>query len=258
MEHCRVTFQTIGYTDSNNFITSVEDFPRSTIQFRVRGINLFDGKKGNWSAVTSIDTPDSFPTSTERYLPYEHMPFDNNGVLYWIGTSGGRTPYQNPQLSGEVGVETSCPWKDVKVDCYVQYHDSDGSSDLSGIDDYPCTWVSLDLGRTRQLLPTHYCLRGRLYESLILRSWELQARDTDTSEWICLRRHYNDTDVVYHDMHAVAAWPIEGVCKAYRYFRIRELDPVALSDPSSAMQFCGIELYGIIVDSERRHSLFFI
>jgi hypothetical protein len=258
MEHCRVSFQTIGYTDGSSFIACIEDFPHSTIQFRVRGINLFDGKKGQWSAVHSVETPDCFPTSTERYLPFEHMPFDNNGVFYWIGTSGGRTPYQNPHISGEVDVSTSCLWNDVKVDCYVQYHDTDGNSDHSNIDEYPCSWVSFDLGRNRRLLPTHYCLRGRLYESMILKSWELQARDRETSDWVCLIRHHNDTDVVYQDMHAVAAWSVEGISRAYRYFRIRQLDPVALSDPASTMQFCGLELYGIIVDEERRHSLFFL
>lgn len=201
-------------------------------------------------------TPTSFPASTERYLQYENMPFDNSGVFYWIGTAGGRSPYQNPHLSREVTVNTSCPWKDVKVECYVQYHDQDGSSALCGLDLYPCSWVSFDLGRNRKLLPTHYCLRGRLYESEILKSWELQARDSDMGEWVTLRRHFNDTNVVYNDMHAVAAWAIAGINHAYRYFRIRQMDPNALSNPSSTMNFCGIELYGVIVDSERRHSLF--
>ena len=261
MEHARVTFQTIGYTDSSSFIGCIEDFPQCSLQFRVRGINLLDGKKGVWSEVQTMESPESFPHTTEKYLPYAHMPFDDQGVFYWIGTSGGRTPYQNPYMTGQVGVETSCPWNDkeeVKVECFVQYHDQEGGSNLSMMEQYPCTWVSFDLGKHRQLLPTHYCLRGRLWEESILKSWELQARESDSCEWECLRRHYNDTDVMYQECNAVAAWSIEGINKAYRHFRVRQLDPLELSNPSSYMDFSGLELYGIVVDTERRHSLFFI
>jgi hypothetical protein len=55
------------------------------------------------------------------------------------------------------------------------------------------SWVAVDLGKGRKLMPTRYCIRhGASGRGNALRNWELRARERDTDGWTVLRAHFND------------------------------------------------------------------
>ena len=63
---------------------------------------------------TSLTSSLPFLTQTmpsSQVLSGFTAPFDKNGVLYHIGTSGGTEPYQNPHLTGAVTASMSSIYK---------------------------------------------------------------------------------------------------------------------------------------------------
>jgi hypothetical protein len=80
--------------------------------------------------------------------------------------------------------------------------------------------VSVDLGKGRCLVANYYCLRhGNNNGSWRLQSWDFEGSN-DGSSYTVLRAHRNDNSLA-DQAFSVAAWKVEGVKHAYRYFRIR-------------------------------------
>jgi hypothetical protein len=229
----------------------VADFPASLIYFRVRALSM--GVKGKWSSLSSIKTLPRFVQPTlHRELQYE-APFDENGVLYWLGTEGGEKEYTNPLLSGQVQVQMSCKWYANDAAIYVE-HKPDAL--LPQYDkNQPCSWIEVDLGQERQLVPNYYCLRGYDKMKKILKSWELQGRSTRDDPWTTLKRHFKDKKVEMSGPLAVASWQLENITQPCRYFRIVQLDH--FGKMSKNLCCSGIELYGLLIQTEvgRRASM---
>jgi hypothetical protein len=179
----------IGTTDRREFVTPVCDHPHALLRFRVRSVRF--GVTSEWSTPITIRSPSHFSPTLQSELLCEH-PFDNNGVFSWIGTLGGRRQYSNPLSSGEVTVITSCKWYPVDSSIYVEREPKDLRYDSN----HPCSWIEIDLGEGRLLLPTRYCLRGFRNLKSILKSWELQGKKEEQSPWISVRRHHDDSTIV--------------------------------------------------------------
>jgi hypothetical protein len=121
-------------------------------------------------------------------------PFDKNGVLYYLGTNGGLEAYQNPHLIGAVTASMSSIYKgsvhnvvEQKRSIMPNYSNNTKRS-----------WVAVDLGKGRRLVPTRYCIRhGASGRGNAIRNWELRAREKDTDGWTVLRAHYNDDAIRY-------------------------------------------------------------
>ena len=89
---------------------------------------------------------------------YPGAPFGEGGVLHRIGTDHGRRAWVNPHTDGRVVVAMSsvgnsadiAPHKFVgrSVDGTCLTHNTANS------------WMSVDLGAARTVVPTHYCLRN--------------------------------------------------------------------------------------------------
>lgn len=102
--------------------------------------------------------------------------FDENGVLYHIGTKGGTARWRNPSLvENGVIVTTSSTDKGDSitivgrkaVECWTN--------------DVPSSWFSIDLGVDRSLLITYYTLRhGGNSKQDCLRNWVLQGSEDGT------------------------------------------------------------------------------
>ena len=107
-------------------------------------------------------------------------------------------------------------------------------------DNQPGQWMQVDLGAGRSLVPNHYCLRHHTQSSNALRHWDLEGSD-DANSWTTLRTHSDDQALAATPM-SVAAWPVEGATKAFRYFRIRQTGKNS-SDHDNLL-CAGIELYG--------------
>jgi hypothetical protein len=115
--------------------------------------------------------------------------------------------------------------------------------------------VSVDLRKGRSLVASGYCLRhGYCNGWFRLKSWDFEGSN-DGSSYTVLRAHRNDNSLA-DQAFSVAAWKVEGVKQAYRYFRIRQTGNNSGTsyngkydgnncDP--ALCCAGIELYGMLL-----------
>jgi hypothetical protein len=228
----------IGRTDRLDFVTSVRHHPLAILRFRVRSICL--GIASEWSQTVTIRTQSNFTKTIQTELRCER-PFED-GVFHWIGTSGRKQTYDNPQATRGVKVSLSCKWYPADSAMYTEHH----PKSLIYNNDLPCSWIDVDLGEGRMLVPSQYCLRGFENMRIILRSWELQAKREEASGWITLKSHHNDMKLIPSGSQSscpIGLWNIDGVTDCYRFFRILQLD-----QSSKGMKCSGIELYGTLIE----------
>jgi hypothetical protein len=117
------------------------------------------------------------------------------------------------------------------------------------------SWVAVDLGKGRRLIPTRYCIRhGASGRGNALRNWELRAREKDTDGWTVLRAHYND-DAISELPYSAAAWKLRPPktdkgertwmdTAGFRYYLILQLGPN--SSGNDCFFIGGMELYGTL------------
>jgi hypothetical protein len=190
--------------------------------------------------------------------------FDENGVLYWIGSRGKSSFYRNPHTAGYViarmsSVHMGSPFNIVSrtIEHSPNYTFNKTNS-----------WVEIDFGERRLLLADKYTIRhGGSASGNALRNWELQARvsdfedcakgnnngDDDDNEWITIKSHFDD-DTLHEEPNSSASWDLEIPINisddlktiGFRYYRI------FLTGPNSSGNYClfccGLELYGILFE----------
>lgn len=80
--------------------------------------------------------------------------FDRNGVIWFIGTKGGKEDWSNPAARGRVRVASSSVEKG-NVRDFLEYE----SGQQFWTADVPSSWVQVSLGSTRTLIPNYYTIR---------------------------------------------------------------------------------------------------
>lgn len=173
-----------------------------------------------------------------------HHDFDDNGLIYWIGTNARCTKeWINPASVGLVVVTSSegrsLPYGKVEdilsrntnaVNC----HTSDDKK----------AWFAIDLGVF--IIPTGYTLRhARGYGRSALRSWQLQV-SKDGSEWFTLYDHVEDNCLV--EPGSTASWPLEPVedeKEGWRHVRIQQNGKNS-SAQTHYLSLSGFEIYGTV------------
>jgi len=105
--------------------------------------------------------------------------FDENGVMYFLGSQGRRRPWRNPHVLGQVQAFAS----------------SLGKGDLQNFvgrtvtncrtDDEPFAFFGVDLGLDRSFVPTTYTLRNRNSTTHVLMSWNFEG-SRDAKNWATL------------------------------------------------------------------------
>ena len=264
--------------DTMETVVDVQNYPGRIIQFRVRVLCCESRNSSVWSEPCSLRTPDTF----RRVFEYK-APFDQGGLLYWLGTNGGTAVYRNPHLSGAVTVTMST--------CSTSPHmfvDHVPDRSYCMTTDRVQQWICVDIGPNRLLHPTGYCLRTAKGDTWKLRNWDLQARADRKGKWVVIRRHKNCKSLTTTS-YSAAAWRIEipsvdvagasspgvsnrssgaglscqsgtavsvsenvsqaltltgGDVHAYRYFRIFQTGVNSSSD--NYLVCNGIELYGVL------------
>jgi hypothetical protein len=256
-------------------------------------VQHFEGEIGGVSYKSThfaFETTDSFVST-----------FDKSGVLFHISTQGGSRSYMNPHESCEVfarmsSIDDKGSTKDNKI-----YHGSPErfvSNTLPGGDgaarvgafrvgdpwnrtmDEEGSWMSVDIGEGRMLIPKWYVIRHGFGDVGIrgegrLRSWKLQASaenkmnrnieddeqepdEPDPNSWVTLRTHTNDLSLSAGpystvDFDIKSSPPAtEGAPKGvgFRHFRILQTGPN--SSGTHHLMCSGIELYGEFRDGDRR------
>ncbi|XP_077299031.1 ubiquitin fusion-degradation 4-like isoform X2 [Arctopsyche grandis] len=175
---------------------------------------------------------------------YKHD-FDDNGIIYYIGSNGGTCEWVNP---GSHGLVT--------VSCF------DGSSlpygrpeDILSRDAQPLNchtsddkraWFNIDLGLW--IIPSAYTLRhARGYGRSALRTWLFQV-SKDGLSWVTLLSHFDER--VLSEPGSTNTWHIdcqvEGHVSGYRYIRIHQNGKNA-SGQTHYLSLSGFEIYGQVI-----------
>jgi len=166
---------------------------------------------------------------------FEHSEdWDDQGLLYYLGTMGGLQNWTNPHESG---------W--VKAELINIAFSASPSNTLSRTPARLRTklrknpWFSLDLGEGTEFLLSNYTIRhGGHKDESPLESWDIQGSN-DGLEWETIREHRGEValkgEKVSHTFEAQAP-------RTFRYFRI-----VVHGEKATQLSVGGFELYGRLV-----------
>lgn len=168
--------------------------------------------------------------------------FDENGIIYFIGSNGKTTDWVNPGQYGLVTVTSSegrqLPYgkledilsrESISVNCHTK--------------DNKKAWFSVDLGMN--IIPNAYTLRhARGYGRSALRNWLLQM-SKDGVNWTSLISHNDDKSL--NDPGSTCTWPID--CsddEGFRHVRLQQNGRNA-SGQTHYLSLSGFEIYGTVV-----------
>ncbi|KAF8410311.1 hypothetical protein HHK36_002838 [Tetracentron sinense] len=169
---------------------------------------------------------------------------DNNGVLYFAGTSYGKHQWVNPVLSKKITMTVSSPasrYTDPKALVSRTYTGTSFAGPRIE-DGKNCAWWMVDIGQDHQLMCNYYTLRQD-GSTAYIRSWALQG-SLDGRNWTNLRVHESDQTICKSGQFA--SWPVQGptALLPFRIFRVILTGPT--TDNSNPWNFCicFLELYG--------------
>uniref|UniRef100_A0A0D9ZXR9 BTB domain-containing protein n=1 Tax=Oryza glumipatula TaxID=40148 RepID=A0A0D9ZXR9_9ORYZ len=142
---------------------------------------------------------------------------DNNGVIYYAGTSFGKHQWINPVLAKNITVTASSP--------NSRYTD-------------PKALVS----KNYQLMCNYYTVRQD-GSATFMRSWVLQG-SMDGRSWTSLHVHEDDQTICQPGQFA--SWPITGqtALLPFRFFRVMLTAPATGVSNTWNLCICFLELYG--------------
>ncbi|XP_058814286.1 E3 ubiquitin-protein ligase Ufd4 isoform X3 [Topomyia yanbarensis] len=178
-------------------------------------------------------------------MQFKHQhDFDENGIVYYIGTNGKSTEWVNPAQYGLVTV-TSSEGKQLPYGKLEDILSRDSVSVNCHTKDNKKSWFAIDLGMF--VIPTAYTLRhARGYGRSALRNWMFQMSKDGTS-WVTMLTHTDDKSLA--EPGSTCTWPIE--CSSdeqqgFRHARIHQNGRNA-SGQTHYLSLSGFEIYGKVV-----------
>uniref|UniRef100_A0A1A9V2A8 E3 ubiquitin-protein ligase n=1 Tax=Glossina austeni TaxID=7395 RepID=A0A1A9V2A8_GLOAU len=173
-----------------------------------------------------------------------HYDFDEEGLIYYIGSNGKTCEWVNPAQYGLVQV-TSSEGKTLPYGKLEDILSRDSISVNCHTKDNKKAWFAIDLGV--YIIPNAYTLRhARGYGRSALRNWMLQG-SKDGVNWITLVTHTDDKSLV--EPGSTSTWPI--VCapdenQGFRHVRVQQNGRNA-SGQTHYLSLSGLEIYGRVV-----------
>ncbi|CAB0012965.1 unnamed protein product [Nesidiocoris tenuis] len=196
--------------------------------------------------------------------------FDENGLIYWIGSNAKSAEWVNPGQYGLV-VVTSSDGRNLPYGRLEDILSRDISALNCHTNDDRRAWFSVDLGVW--IIPTCYTLRhARGYGRSALRNWLFQVSkkkskkkifnfspgcdifvlnrilfqgSKDGVNWITLYTHVDDCAL--NDPGSCASWPLEGNNEEpIRHVRIQQTGKNA-SGQTHYLSLSGFEVYGTVI-----------
>lgn len=171
--------------------------------------------------------------------------FDEDGLIYYIGSNGKSAEWVNPAQYGLVQI-TSSEGKTLPYGKLEDILSRDSISVNCHTKDNKKAWFAIDLGVF--IVPNAYTLRhARGYGRSALRNWLLQG-SRDGINWVTLVTHTDDKSLV--EPGSTSTWPI--MCAApdeqqgFRHIRIQQNGRNA-SGQTHYLSLSGFEIYGRIV-----------
>ncbi|CAK9795010.1 E3 ubiquitin-protein ligase Ufd4 [Anthophora quadrimaculata] len=168
--------------------------------------------------------------------------FDENGLLYWIGTNAKTcSEWVNPGQFGLV-VVTSSNGRNLPYGHLEDILSRDASALNCHTNDDRRAWFSIDLGVW--IIPSAYTLRhARGYGRSALRNWMFQA-SKDGVIWTTLYAHMDDSSL--NEPGSTATWilaPQADETQGWRHLRLQQLGKNA-SGQTHYLSVSGFEVYG--------------
>ncbi|KAM9146916.1 E3 ubiquitin-protein ligase HECTD1 isoform 5-T5 [Pangshura tecta] len=170
--------------------------------------------------------------------------FDENGIIYWIGTNA-KTAYEwvNPAAYGLV-VVTSSEGRNLPYGRLEDILSRESSALNCHTNDDKNAWFAIDLGLW--VIPSAYTLRhARGYGRSALRNWVFQV-SKDGQNWTTLYTHVDDCSL--NEPGSTATWPIDppkDEKQGWRHIRIKQMGKNA-SGQTHYLSLSGFELYGTV------------
>ncbi|XP_054986505.1 E3 ubiquitin-protein ligase HECTD1 isoform X9 [Sorex araneus] len=170
--------------------------------------------------------------------------FDENGIVYWIGTNA-KTAYEwvNPAAYGLV-VVTSSEGRNLPYGRLEDILSRDNSALNCHSNDDKNAWFAIDLGLW--VVPSAYTLRhARGYGRSALRNWVFQV-SKDGQNWTSLYTHVDDCSL--NEPGSTATWPLDppkDEKQGWRHIRIKQMGKNA-SGQTHYLSLSGFELYGTV------------
>uniref|UniRef100_A0A674A421 E3 ubiquitin-protein ligase n=1 Tax=Salmo trutta TaxID=8032 RepID=A0A674A421_SALTR len=170
--------------------------------------------------------------------------FDENGIVYWIGTNA-KTAYEwvNPAAYGLV-VVTSSEGRNLPYGRLEDILSRDSSALNCHTNDDKNAWFAIDLGLW--VIPSAYTLRhARGYGRSALRNWVFQV-SKDGQIWMSLYTHVDDCSL--NEPGSTATWPLDPSKEekqGWRHIRIKQMGKNA-SGQTHYLSLSGLEIYGTI------------
>ncbi|KAM6394266.1 E3 ubiquitin-protein ligase HECTD1 isoform 15-T15 [Pluvialis apricaria] len=170
--------------------------------------------------------------------------FDENGIVYWIGTNA-KTAYEwvNPAAYGLV-VVTSSEGRNLPYGRLEDILSRDSSALNCHTNDDKNAWFAIDLGLW--VVPSAYTLRhARGYGRSALRNWVFQV-SKDGQNWTTLYTHVDDCSL--NEPGSTATWPLDppkDEKQGWRHVRIKQMGKNA-SGQTHYLSLSGFELYGTV------------
>jgi hypothetical protein len=178
--------------------------------------------------------------------------FDENGVMYFLGTNHKRNDYQNPHDSLAVVASMSSVYKGTVRSVVARTI----ATAPTYTDNALNSWIKVDFGPNRLLLADNYTIRhGASSRGNALRNWTLQAKsgdDVSDDDWITLREHDSDYSIS-DEPDSAATWELDipdeisdSSTIGFRYFRLVQHGPN--SNGNNCLFCCGLEFYGVLFE----------
>ncbi|KAL9653811.1 hypothetical protein ABK040_012872 [Willaertia magna] len=162
--------------------------------------------------------------------------FDENGILYYLGTAFYTEKYTSPEARGYVKISASCGFESGKTRDLISREPTSCNLINQNNSHITIEFVSI------LICPNAYTLRHTsARDSECLRNWRLQA-STDGDNYIDLKVHSNDGSL--KTKSESATWKIDGATEYYKYFRI--LQDGVNSSNNYYLSMAGFEIYGIV------------
>lgn len=165
---------------------------------------------------------------------------DQNGLFYYVGTTGGTTSFVNP---AEGDAPVAITWTTLVSGTRWDVTDRNSSTFCQGFGNpsFGENSVTFNLGAGQALQPTYYTIRHLDSPDYILRNWKLRGSNNNT-DWTDLDTRTNATTI-----SGALAWggfPVTGAPAAYRYLQIQ----LTGADSSSTyyLSIAEIEFYGTL------------
>eukprot|EP01084_Bolivina_argentea_P002828 5246_1 len=177
---------------------------------------------------------------------FEHKTdFDENGIIYHIGSNRGQRAFANPVNAGFIKISSSgwaCPagWGFGKIEDILER-----KKDLF----YCCSdfyvakpWFIIDFEANVKIKPTKYTLRHDKYLGNCLRNWQFSGSN-DGKNWNVLKQHHNDNSL--NKVFESDTWNVNGCNECYQMFRIY----MTTRNNSKKWNLCcsGFEIYGYLI-----------